>query len=229
MDSVTAKFNKYELSEICTEFTSSLDPNQPVPPLPKYVGGSDAHLLIGIKNTNLDPVWIKTLPSGVAVYRSVFRDIWGSNLIFAGPHKTFTSVIRVCAISHSIVKTHPTARNDRHDGYLLMEEQGHGVVMDTELGVKITPTSGTVEQGISIVSVDDMLHYNDRLLGELRVKVADIDVTPSFELHKLIKNSVSEIVTDTTTRFGELNFRSLVRRGIQIELSPDTVQVLEND
>ena len=101
--------------------------------------------------------------------------------------------------------------------------------MDTELGVTSTPKSGTVEQGISVGSVDDMLHYNDRLLGELRVKVADIDVTPSFELHKLIKNSVSEIVTDTTTRFGELNFRSLVRRGTQIDLSPDIVQVLEND
>ena len=47
---------------------------------------------LGIKNTNLDPVWIKTLPSGVAVYQSVFKDIWGSDLIFAGPHITFTKV-----------------------------------------------------------------------------------------------------------------------------------------
>ena len=67
MDSVTSKFNKYDLSEICAEFTSLSDPNQSVPPLPKYVGGSEVHLLLGIKNTNLDPVWIKTLPSGVAV------------------------------------------------------------------------------------------------------------------------------------------------------------------
>ena len=63
--------------------------SQSVPPLPKYVGGSEVHLLLGIKNTNLDPVWIKTLPSGVAVYQSVFKDIWGSDLIFAGQHKTF--------------------------------------------------------------------------------------------------------------------------------------------
>ena len=34
-------------------------------------GGSEEHLLLGIKNTNLDPVWIKTLPSGVVVYQSV--------------------------------------------------------------------------------------------------------------------------------------------------------------
>ena len=72
MDSVTSKFNKYDLSEICTKFKSLSDPNQSVPPLPKYVGGFEVHLLLGIKNTNLDPVWIKTLPSGVAVYQSMF-------------------------------------------------------------------------------------------------------------------------------------------------------------
>ena len=99
MDSVMAKFNKSNLSEIRSEFLSLLDPTQPVPPLPKYVRGSDSHLLIGIKNTSLNPVWIKTLPSGVAVYRSAFRDIWGSNIIFAGPHKTFTNANRGCAVN----------------------------------------------------------------------------------------------------------------------------------
>ena len=48
------------------------------------MGGSEVHLLFGIKNTNLDLFWIKTLPSGVAVYQSVFKDILGSDLIFAG-------------------------------------------------------------------------------------------------------------------------------------------------
>ena len=38
MDSFMSKFNKYDLSEICTEFTSLSDPNQSVPSLPKYVG-----------------------------------------------------------------------------------------------------------------------------------------------------------------------------------------------
>ncbi len=43
-----------------------------------------------IKNTNLDPVLIKVLPSGVAVYLSPFKDVYGSRIIFAGPHKSFT-------------------------------------------------------------------------------------------------------------------------------------------
>ena len=106
MDSVTSKFNKYDLSNICAEFTSLSDPNQSVPPLPKYVGGSEVHLLLGIKNTNLDLVWIKTLPSGVAVYQSVFKDIWGSDLIFAGPHKTFTNGNKTSNVNHVIFGKH---------------------------------------------------------------------------------------------------------------------------
>ena len=38
MDLVTSKFNKYDLSDICSEYISRSDPNHPVPPLPKYVG-----------------------------------------------------------------------------------------------------------------------------------------------------------------------------------------------
>ena len=79
MDSVTLKFNKNDLTEICSEYISQTDPNHSVPPLPKYVGGSEVHFLLRIKNMNLDRVWIRTLPSGVAVYQSVFKDIWVSD------------------------------------------------------------------------------------------------------------------------------------------------------
>ena len=51
MDSVTSKFNKYDSSHICSEYISLSNPNHSVPPLPKYVGGSEVHLLLGIKNT----------------------------------------------------------------------------------------------------------------------------------------------------------------------------------
>ena len=53
MNSFKSKFNKYDLSEICSEYIFRSDPNHSVPPLPKYVGGSEVHLLLGIKNTNL--------------------------------------------------------------------------------------------------------------------------------------------------------------------------------
>ena len=33
---------------------------------------------------------IKVLPSGIVVYMSPFKDIYGSRLIFVGPHRSFT-------------------------------------------------------------------------------------------------------------------------------------------
>ena len=44
--------------------------------LPKTVGGTKVHLLIGIKNTRLQPTLLKVLPSGVGVYLSPFKDVW---------------------------------------------------------------------------------------------------------------------------------------------------------
>ena len=47
---------------------------------------------MGIRNTHLDPVLINKLPSGIAVYQSPFKNIYGPKLIFAGPHKSFSEV-----------------------------------------------------------------------------------------------------------------------------------------
>jgi len=90
MDRVTSDFKQYDLTEIVQEFKINSIPSLADEPTPPYIGGTDVRLLIGIKNTNLSPILIKILPSGVAVYRSPFVDIWGSRLIFAGPHSSFT-------------------------------------------------------------------------------------------------------------------------------------------
>jgi len=90
MDNVTEGFGDYDLSEICQEFKDQATEEEEDQVLPKKVGGSKVHLLLGIKNTNLNPALIKVLPSGIAVYLSPFRDIYGSRLIFAGPHRSFT-------------------------------------------------------------------------------------------------------------------------------------------
>ena len=90
MESVTTKFREYDLSELCKEYLESLDPHLRNIVLPSKIGGSRVHLLIGIKNAFLNPVLEKVLDSGVAVFTSPFRDIYGSNKIFAGPHKTFS-------------------------------------------------------------------------------------------------------------------------------------------
>ena len=47
---------------------------------------------MGIKNTKIQPVLIKVLPSGVGVYLSPFKDVDGSRIIYAGPSKCFTRI-----------------------------------------------------------------------------------------------------------------------------------------
>ena len=49
MEAVTTKFNKYGLTEIGMEYRKLLHPDQQDIILPKKIGGSQVHLLIGIK------------------------------------------------------------------------------------------------------------------------------------------------------------------------------------
>ncbi len=98
MDDVTGGFGTYELTEICQEYLDQAKDEEKDMVLPEKVGGSKVHLLLGIKNTNLDPVLIKVLPSGVAVYLSPFKDVYGSRIIFAGPHKSFTRCAQCCGL-----------------------------------------------------------------------------------------------------------------------------------
>ena len=91
MNSVTNSFTKYDLTGISNEYRKTLKPGEIAEKLLEYAAGTEVKLLIGIKNTYLDPTLIKILPSGVGVYKSPFRDIFGSRIIFAGPHSCFTS------------------------------------------------------------------------------------------------------------------------------------------
>ena len=90
MSDVTSGFGSYDLSEIAEEYRNQADEKDKNVDLPEKVGGSRVHLLLEIKNTNLDPVLIKVLSSGIAVYLSPFKDIYSSRIIFGGPHRSFT-------------------------------------------------------------------------------------------------------------------------------------------
>ena len=89
MKDVTAGFGSYNLSEIAQEYREHAENGEKDEVLPEKVGGSKVQLLLGIKNTRLDPILMKILPSGIAVYRSPFKDVFGSRIIFGGPHKSF--------------------------------------------------------------------------------------------------------------------------------------------
>ena len=167
MDYVTSKFNKYDLSEICSKYISQSDPNHSVPPLPKYVWGSEVHLLLGIKNTNLDQNWIKTLPSGLVVYQSVFKDIWGSDLIFAGPYKSFTNGNKSSNANHVILGIHSAIRNTEEEDNWADERQ---YAMELRLTVHpfpINPQDILDVGGIGVLDFKEFIDSCNHVLEEL--------------------------------------------------------------
>jgi len=62
--------------------------------LPEYIGGSRVRLLIGIKDTAIDPVSLFTLPCGLGVYKSQFKDKFKSRICYGGPSHLFSKVNR---------------------------------------------------------------------------------------------------------------------------------------
>ena len=57
--------------------------------LPAHTGGSRTRLLIGIKDPEAHPVPIFTLPSGLGLFKSKFKDMYGSQYCYGGPHSSF--------------------------------------------------------------------------------------------------------------------------------------------
>ena len=87
---ITPEFHKYDIEEINLEYLKDANDDEKENILPKTVGGSKVHLLLGLKNTKIQPVLIKVLASGVGVYLSHFKDVDGSRIIYAGLSKCFT-------------------------------------------------------------------------------------------------------------------------------------------
>lgn len=90
MPQVTTEFNKYPLHEINHELRATTEFVDPCDPLPPFVGGGQAHLIIGIQDVDLDPRFLTKLGTGIGVYRSPFVDKFGSNICYGGSHPVFS-------------------------------------------------------------------------------------------------------------------------------------------
>ena len=87
VDTITERIPQVDLRRLWPEAKTLIGNNVPLPTL---IGGSRVHLLIGIKSTPLEPVRLHTLPNGLGIFRSVFKDVHGSDIIFGGPHAIFS-------------------------------------------------------------------------------------------------------------------------------------------
>ena len=88
---VTGKFPKYDLTAANEEAQQSTNLH-PGTPLPPYIGNERVGLIIGLKCPEIEPTCVFTLPSGLGIYKSPFRDIFGSYYCYGGPHESFTDI-----------------------------------------------------------------------------------------------------------------------------------------
>jgi hypothetical protein len=91
VDQITGTFPTFRLDDVITEAKATVGSHHV---FPQEIGGAPVKLLIGIRSTQLAPVLKFTLPSGLCVYDSKFRDVYGTTLCFGGPHEVFTRAYR---------------------------------------------------------------------------------------------------------------------------------------
>ncbi len=87
VDRITGEFPVFLLHDAIKEANAAIGEGHVFPP---EIGGTHVRLLIGIRNTQLAPVLRLVLHSGLCLYNSKFRDVYGSTLCFGGPHGVFT-------------------------------------------------------------------------------------------------------------------------------------------
>jgi hypothetical protein len=87
VDRITSNFPTFTLREVITEAKATIGGNHVI--LLEIVGGA-VRLLIGNRSTQLAPVLKFTLPGGLCVYETKFRDVYGVTLCFGGPLEVIT-------------------------------------------------------------------------------------------------------------------------------------------
>ena len=94
LDRVTGKFPEFSLklaeNDIKGHYKNSGKDPKLLPRLPVTVGG-ETDIMIGIKYLKYFPKQIFQLPSGLTLYKSLFKNINGTEGIVGGPHQSFTN------------------------------------------------------------------------------------------------------------------------------------------
>ena len=96
LDKITSTFPTYPLKgdiekDIHEAYRTAGGKSEDLPSLPNSVGG-DVDVMIGCKYNRYMPKEIFRLPSGLAIYRSAFKNVDGSRGIIGGPHPVITMI-----------------------------------------------------------------------------------------------------------------------------------------
>ena len=234
MSDVTAGFGSYNLSEIREEYKDQAEPIDKDVLLPERVGGSKVQLLLGIKNTNLDPVLVKILPSGIAVYRSPFKNVYGSRMIFAGPHKSFTKDDNEMKMLNAVffmrdqtpgqvISEHHNLDDDLIDFFVPAADAGKGVAVELLLDLEFEESLEDHEKLLSL-SED-----HEKLLSLLEDSYSLCNVhNAQINVHRSIREDTEPDITEELLIDLEMDIAELERARIQPRIqTPEKVGCLE--
>jgi hypothetical protein len=203
---VTTELGRYPLHEINHEVRTQTNVINPCDPLPASVGGSTAHLLIGIKDIALDPVLLTTLQSGIGVYRSPFTDKYGSNICYGGAHpvfsKTNSQLGHQLVLSSMFVSEIQSARNHIFEAIIIDDQQEKSIpyTLNGPHGTKVYPTPLTCTdfQDLGCTIQDESDDENSEPQDECTVHLcaANKATIPISKMRELIDQ---DDLDDTTT------------------------------
>ena len=94
LDQITVEFPKYPLkgqveADVRSGYISNGKDPKYLPKLPAFVGGH-TDFMIGVKYLRYYPEKVFQLPSGLAIYKSWFKNADGTSGVIGGPHRVFT-------------------------------------------------------------------------------------------------------------------------------------------
>lgn len=174
---ISDAFDHYDLKEINQEVKKSGKLNSEYKALPKYIGGQPPKLLLGIKDTGLQPELLFQLPSGLGVYRSQLKDKFGSRICYGGPHEAFTKVNKSNGTHFNQVNAFfmNMASQIKTSPYSSIAHSLNPDYEDTGFGVMIADYKNTKKSFISYESHILPSSVTDDILSDLDVDPPDND------------------------------------------------------
>ena len=105
------------------------------------------------------------------MYQSVFKDIWGSDIIFAGPHKSFSNGNKSSNANHAMFGIHSVI-NSADEADQWTEEREYAMIADAELGLSVHPFPLNPQDilnvgGEIIPELEDLVNSCNHVLEEL--------------------------------------------------------------
>ena len=120
------------------------------------------------------------------MHQSVFKDIWGSDLIFAAPHKSFTNGSKSSNANHVIFGIHSAIRNTEEEDDWADERQ-YAMITNVELGLTVHPFPLNSQDILDVGGV--ILPYFEELVDSCNHVFEELDLSYSQHycgVHKAI-------------------------------------------